>query len=215
MIVWVAGADGAIGEACANSISQEHTVLAMKHEDADVQSGDDIVKFLGREEPDALVYAVGINILEWSDRVQWNEMLRLYDVNVVGLMRCLALAPTIKKCVVIGSDAATRPMRTSVMYNASKAALNAAVKCIARERAKDLQINVVAPGLIGQSDMTEYVYQRTRELRPSLDLDAYMLGQIPMGRPGFPREVADVTRWLLEQAPEYLNGAIIEVNGAR
>jgi NAD(P)-dependent dehydrogenase (short-subunit alcohol dehydrogenase family) len=213
MNVWVVGASGAIGSHCVGALEDNHNVIT---EHADVRSGHEIADALLSYRPDALVYAAGVNYLQWSLMLDWTEMLQTYDINVVGLIRCLALGATITKCVVIGSDAATRPMRTSLAYNASKAALHAAVKCIARERAgRHFQINVVAPGLIDKSDMTEYVYQRTKELRPELDLDNYMLDQIPMGRPGSPAEVAEIVRWLLEDSPQYLNGSIIEMNGAR
>lgn len=184
----------------------------------DVSEKISIDRYIGSftEDMHALVYAAGANYLDWSQDIDTMDRMRyLYDVNCIGLIRCLQLRPEIEKCVVIGSDAATRPMRTSVAYNASKAALNAAVKCIARERARELQINIVSPGLISEGQMTAYVYDRTKELRPDLDLESYMLGGIPMGRPGYAVEVAEVVRWLLEDAPAYLNGSIIEVNGAR
>lgn len=216
MKIWIAGSDGGIGSACVDAMRKHpgNIVWAMDGS-YDVGDGENIVKFLGPNEPEALVYAVGTSYLEWSDKVLWSEVLRVFDVNVVGLLRCLQLATTVKKCVVIGSDAATRPMRTSVAYNASKAALHAAVKVIARERAETLQINVVAPGLIAPTGMTDYVYDRTKELRPGFSLQEYMTDQIPAGRSGQPSEVAQVVKWLLESAPDYLNGAIIDVNGAR
>jgi len=211
--VWITGASGAIGKTIQGMLFEHETFT----EWVNVRDQEQLDKYAqSLPSLDALVYAAGVNILEWSSNIVDTDMNYVYDVNVTGLIRCLQAAPEITKCVVIGSDAATKPMRTSVIYNASKAALNAAVKCIARERASNhFQINVVSPGLIVGTDMTEAVYQRTKELRPDLDLDSYMVGQIPMGRPGSPGDVARVVRWLLEDAPAYLNGSIIEVNGAR
>jgi NAD(P)-dependent dehydrogenase (short-subunit alcohol dehydrogenase family) len=107
------------------------------------------------------------------------------------------------------------------MYNASKAALHETIRCIARERASDrFSINVLAPGLVEDTEMTKYVYQRSVEIRGRFDteddLDRYMLEGIPMDRAAEPEEIAEVVWWLLT-APhiQYLNGAIIPMNGGR
>lgn len=215
--IWVAGGLGAIGTACALLLSEnEKNRVYSSGMNADVRSYDRLKKFLADKNPDVLVYATGINYLDWSEDIDVDSMKLLYDVNVLGLVRCLQVAKNVRRAVVIGSDAARRPMRTSIAYNASKAALEAAVRVIARERASmNFVINIVSPGLIEEGKMTRYVYERTRELRPKLELEQYMLDQIPMGREGRAAEVAMVVKWLVEDAPDYLNGSVIDVNGAR
>lgn len=221
MIVWVTGASGGIGSVIVTYLEDAgHEVYAMDSTDADVtQKGElDIYVRMLPKPPTALVYAAGINHLDWSKDISTVSMNMVYDTNVTGLVRCLQVAPTLERIVVIGSDAARRPMRTSIAYNASKAALEAAVRVIARERAIDgVTINIVSPGLITGTAMTDYVLDRTREIRPRLDLAGYMIDNIPAGQPGRKADVAKVVKWLLDEeaAPSYLNGAVIDVNGAR
>lgn len=210
MNIFLAGHHGAIGEAINSKLHAHHQLDFLY---ADVRkffiAKYDEIKY------DAMIYNIGINHLEWSYKLLDDEFIDTFNVNVTGLLRCLRYIHA-KRVVVIGSDAAHRPMRTSAAYNASKAALEATVKCIARERAADgFIINIVAPGVIEGTKMTEYVANRTAELRPGFDLDKYQLSNIPMGRLGRPDEVAEVVRWLVEDAPDYLNGSTITINGAR
>jgi len=212
MDVWITGANGGIGKSCCDYLSH-HRLLT---NDGDVQDKINLINLLGGFQPEVLVYCAGRNYLDWSYKISTIEFNWIYDTNVTGLIRCIQVAPTLSKVVVIGSDAARRPMRTSVAYNASKAAVEAAVKVIARERAHEgFVINCVSPGLIEGTAMTDYVIERTKELRPELDIEEYMLSGIPAGRPGEPSDVARVVKWLVDEAPDYLNGSIIELNGGR
>jgi NAD(P)-dependent dehydrogenase (short-subunit alcohol dehydrogenase family) len=217
MNIWVAGSDGGIGSSIVSLLQDGHTVYGSKMPEVNVTDIGSVHHWCYKRPPfDALVYAVGINHLAWSRDIVPADMLDVYNVNVVGLVRCLKSAENVRRVVVIGSDAARRPMRTSIAYNASKAALEAAVKVIARERAdQDFVINVVAPGLIANTAMTDYVLEETSRLRPGFDLQSYMIDGIPASMPGKKLDVARVTKWLLESAPRYLNGAVIDVNGAR
>jgi NAD(P)-dependent dehydrogenase (short-subunit alcohol dehydrogenase family) len=218
MKVWVIGGTSGIGKACTTVLrSAGHQVEASGSE-VDVRRGGILSAYASIRGPfDGLVYSAGVNWLDWVQDLDTDEALRLYDINVLGLVRAVQETPEVSRVVVVGSDAAWRPMRTSVAYNASKAALHAAVQCIARERGSDaFSINVVAPGLTEGTEMTDYVRERTGEIRgwSRESLDDYMVAQIPLGRPAEPVEVAYVVRDVLEW-PAYVNGAIIPVNGGR
>lgn len=218
MKIWVVGGSSGIGAECAKSLDLAGHEVCPTGSEVDVRRGDILSAYDSTRGPfEGLVYSAGVNWLDWIQDLDPEEALRLYDINVLGLIRVLQAAPDLKRVVVIGSDAAWRPMRTSLAYNASKAALHAAVQCVARERGSDsFAINVVAPGLTEGTEMTEYVRERTEEIRGwSLDsLDDYMVGQIPLGRPAYPIEIAHVVRDVME-FPSYVNGAIIPVNGGR
>lgn len=218
MNILVVGGTSGIGQECAIALAEDNMVVAPDTEQLDVTDNDSIEVFFRQKDPsmfEGLVYSAGINYLEWSHDVDEHKMFHTYDVNVFGFIRLMRYMHP-KRCVVVGSDAADMPMRTSVVYNSSKAALHAAVRVIARERAWG-QYNVVAPGKIEDTDMTRYVERRTVELRewtPS-DLLVYEKSKIPSGRYGQKDEVAKVVKWLMLEAPEYLNGEIIKVNGGR
>lgn len=87
-------------------------------------------------------------------------------------------------------------------YSCSKGGLIAATKALAQEVArKGVTVNAVAPGFI-RSDMTA-------------DLDEKELKkQIPAGRFGETREVADLVAFLASDKAGYINGEVISINGA-
>ena len=88
-----------------------------------------------------------------------------------------------------------------VNYAASKAALAAAVKSLAREVGrKGILVNAVAPGVI-ETDMTA-----------KLPLDQ-ILPMIPVRRMGRPEEIAGVVSFLCSEDSTYVHGQIIAANG--
>lgn len=226
MKVWVVGATSGIGAETAALLDDEFNCdVHTSGLDADVTDRRLLARFFMEHGPfDGLIYCAGINHLDWSEDLDLDVMAKLHDVNVIGclnvLQACKFTSPSspLKRVVVVGSDAAWKPMRTSVAYNSSKAALHAMVQVIARERAnEEFAINVVAPGLVNGTPMTEYVFEQTKKIRGWDDdaLMSYMLAQIPMGRPAEPYEVAEVVCCVLLLETPYLNGAIIPVNGGR
>lgn len=84
-------------------------------------------------------------------------------------------------------------------YSASKAGLIGLTKSVARELApKGIRCNAVAPGFIA-TDMT------------GDQADNALLKQIPLGRMGETREVADAVAYLV--TAEYVTGEILRVDG--
>ena len=218
MNVWIIGGTGGIGRACAERLQNEGIDFFVTDKDTDVRDRRALVEVGDQRHPTGLIYAAGINYLEWSRPLLVQMMAHVYAVNVIGLLNALAAAPRLERVVVLGSDAAWRPMRTSVAYNASKAALHEAVKCIARERASErFAINVVAPGVTEPTKMMEYVERRTEEIRgwPPEKLREYENMFAPMQRRAQTAEVAEVVCKVLTMETPYLNGAVIPVNGAR
>jgi NAD(P)-dependent dehydrogenase (short-subunit alcohol dehydrogenase family) len=223
-LTWIVGGTNGIGAACCDILGKidGHDVLVSGSE-VDVRDPTLLYEFIDRtveneNKINGLIYSAGINRLDWSMNVTDEDMLDLYYVNVIGLINCLQLLPRAERVVVIGSDAAWREMRTSVAYCASKAALHQAVRVIARERASDnFAINVVAPGMTDGTQMTEYI-DLTVPLIRGWDADEareYEESQIPIGRRATPDEIAAVIVSVLLMPTNYLNGAIIPVNGGR
>lgn len=92
-----------------------------------------------------------------------------------------------------------------VAYTASKAAVEAMVKILAKElKGTGITANAVAPGPIA----TEMFYAGKLEemVRRAVDV-------CPLGRLGETRDVAPVVGFLATDAAEWINGQIIRVNG--
>lgn len=91
-----------------------------------------------------------------------------------------------------------------VAYSASKGAMNSFTKALAKELApSNIQVNAIACGLI-DTDMNACFSEE--------DLQ-YIIEEIPADRIGKPEEVAHLCLMLAE-APEYLTGQIITIDGA-
>jgi NAD(P)-dependent dehydrogenase (short-subunit alcohol dehydrogenase family) len=121
-----------------------------------------------------------------------------------------------RSVVAISSDAATHPMRNSMAYCASKAALSIAVRCAARELAPHVQVNAIAPGPVSDTPMATAVDAQVLKIKnwtPEQYEEDIAKG-IPMGRRGLKSEVARLTYSVLV-SPQYLTGSIIEINGGR
>jgi NAD(P)-dependent dehydrogenase (short-subunit alcohol dehydrogenase family) len=91
-------------------------------------------------------------------------------------------------------------------YAASKAALIAVTKTIARGHAADgIYAYGVAPGFTVTEMTEEYLASRGGEK---------ILADIPLGRVASAAEVGETIRWLATEAPPSTTGSVIDVNGA-
>jgi 3-oxoacyl-[acyl-carrier protein] reductase len=88
-------------------------------------------------------------------------------------------------------------------YSASKAGVIGFTRSLARLAAPDIAVNCIAPGLI-DTEMTE------AELGSAAGREK--LGQIPLGRPGSPEDVAAIALFLATSA-SYVTGQTFNVNG--
>jgi 3-oxoacyl-[acyl-carrier protein] reductase len=91
-------------------------------------------------------------------------------------------------------------------YSAAKAGVVGLTKAAAKELAHlGVRVNAVQPGLI-RTPMTEAMPRKAWDQKMS---------EIPMGRPGEPREVATVVTFLASDWSSYMTGTVHEVTGGR
>lgn len=220
---FVIGGSSGIGAAVVRRLRDEDVEVeapTKQHCDMRTYNIEWCIKSDGRTY-DYYVYSAGVNFLEWIPGMRIAIAQNTFDVNVIGFMRMLSWI-TRDPCeparvVAISSDAATRPMRTSMAYCASKAALDMAVKCAARELGPaGWRINAVSPGMTSNTQMTKYIDKTVPEIRGWTEEEAleYEMSQQPLGRRATPDEIADVV-WATLVGPDFLNGSVITVNGGR
>ncbi|QSL67827.1 FabG-like protein [Nocardia phage P3.1] len=215
-----------------------HEVLWTSKDMMDVRSLDSIRKWMEAHEVDGyfdhVVYSAGVNYLEWLGKLGHDgieKSVDLLNVNLVGFLRVmdylawgkatpsgdLNLSAYPRSVVAVSSDAASRPLRTSSAYCASKAALDMAVKVAARELGPcGWRINAVSPGMTAPTGMSKYVDERVQKIRGwSVDqMMQYERSQeVVHGRIapyGVGKVIADTLF-----GPSHLNGSIITINGGR
>ena len=158
---------------------------------------------------DHLVHAVGEYEHGPLAEVEASTLERLFRNNVLSTqLGFQALRPLLRASrgtVVLfgcaGVDSA-RARRGAAAYVSMKTALLVLARSWAQEEAEHgVRINLVAPGLVPHEHASEDT------------LDEALWQRIPMGRPGEPREVAEVVAWLSSEASSYVTGAVVPVAG--
>ena len=151
------------------------------------------------------------------DEVSSAAIANVFAVNVSGTILCSREAVrrmstrrggTGGAIVNISSRAAhTGAAGEWVHYATSKGAIDSFTIGLAREvAAEGIRVNAVAPGLV-DTGLHAANGDPNRLQR--------LMGTIPMGRAGAPREVAEGVLWLLSSAASYTTGAILQIGGGR
>ncbi|MFK7847190.1 MAG: SDR family NAD(P)-dependent oxidoreductase [Rhodothermales bacterium] len=111
--------------------------------------------------------------------------------------------------VIIGSVAALHAFPNHPAYTASKGALPALVKQVARDYGPDIRINLVSPAQV-RTPLLEDSVQAFENPAAILDETAQRL---PLKRLGEPKDIADTVIHLLSEQASWITGANFVVDG--
>ena len=143
---------------------------------------------------------------------------RVLEINVVGVFLGLKhVLPVMQRqgsgaVVTTSSVAGHFATPQTVAYGASKHAVIGLTRTAAVEHAKDgIRVNAICPGPI-EGRMMRSIEANVAPDDPEA-LHAAYLSVIPMGRYGEAEEIARTMAWLLDDAPAYLTGQAIVVDG--
>jgi len=144
------------------------------------------------------------------------EWRRLLDLNLFSALTMISAArPHLRRggaIVCISSIAGLAALGAPVAYSAAKAALNAAVKGLARPLAADgLRINAIAPGNILFDGGT---WDRKRKEDPT-GVEAMLRHDVPLGRLGSPEEIAPLAVFLSSPKAAFITGSILVADGGQ
>lgn len=150
---------------------------------------------------DSLTYA------DWQ--AYWNRIIGINLLGAANVSFC-AIEEMKKRgggrIVNVSSRGAFRGEPDAPAYGASKAGMNAMGQSLAKALvSKNIFVYTVAPGFV-QTDRVAPVLtgERGEEIRR----------QSPFGRVAQPEEVAQAVLFLASEAPEFMTGCIVDINGA-
>jgi NAD(P)-dependent dehydrogenase (short-subunit alcohol dehydrogenase family) len=190
---------------------------------ADVAQESDIVRLFETAERElgpikALVNNAGVTGgFARVEEISLEAIENVFKVNVSGAILCAREAVRRMSTrhgglggaiVNISSRAAeTGAPGEWVHYAASKGAIDSFTIGLAREvAAEGIRVNAVAPGLV-DTEIHAANGEPGRLQR--------LMGTIPLGRAGRPKEIAEGVLWLLSPAASYVTGAILRIGGGR
>ena len=157
---------------------------------------------------DVLVNNAGINIDKLVTNMSPQDWQQVIDVNLTGVFNCIkAVIPNMikiggGKIINMSSQGALNGPVGQANYAASKGGIISLTKVIAKEYAQyNILCNAIAPGCI-ETRMTDSMPPGMLRERVS---------EIPLGRRGKPKEVAELVTFLADQA-DYITGQLILIN---
>ena len=185
---------------------------------ADVARRDDVKRLfeetkakLGR--PNILVNNAGVYRFAPLEAVTERDFHSHFDTNVLGVI--LAIQEAVKafdgaggSVINLSTIASTNPSPNSLLYSASKSAIDTITRELALELAgKGIRVNAIAPG------MTETEGFAAAGLSAE---SAKALGfSLPMGRLGKPEDIAQVALFLASDQSAWVTGERISASGGQ
>ena len=141
---------------------------------------------------------------------------RVCNVNMKALFHASrAIVPLMETrgggaILATASTAGLRPRPGLVWYNASKAWVINACKCMAVELApKNIRVNSLCP-VAGETNMLkDFMGEDTPEIREKFK------SVIPLGRFSQPRDMANAALYLVSDEADFITGVALEVDGGR
>jgi 3-oxoacyl-[acyl-carrier protein] reductase len=163
--------------------------------------------------PSILVNNAGVFTFGALEAVTEEDFHRQFDTNVLGTI--LATREAVSafngeggSVINLSTISSVNPVPNSVVYSASKSAIDAITKALAKELGdRKIRVNAIAPG------MTETEGFKT--LGITIETANAIGAPIPMGRLGQPDDIARVALFLASDQSSWLTGERISASGGQ
>lgn len=203
-----------IVEGCLDAYCAEHAqVVPLYFDVSDVAQARQAFLKIKQEAKrlDVLVNNAGMMKDALIGTISHSLMERLFAVNVFGTMELLQLASKLmmtQKCgsiINLSSIVGMTGNPGQLVYSATKGAIVSLTKTAAKELApKGIRVNAIAPGMI-DTDMMRSIGEKHLQVH---------LDNIPLGRLGEPREIADACVFLASDMSSYITGHVLSVDAS-
>jgi 3-oxoacyl-[acyl-carrier protein] reductase len=161
---------------------------------------------------DVLVNNAGVYQFGPLETVTEKEFHREFDTNVLGTILTIREAlkyfgPHGGSVINISSIASLNPTPDSVVYAATKSAVDSITRSLSKELgARKIRVNAIAPGGTASEGLA------TAGILGS-DFEKQIIGMTPLGRLGQPEDIARVAVFLASDASSWLTGERITASG--
>lgn len=162
---------------------------------------------------DGLAYCAGIGgvrPLSFTKPFFLQEMMNANVYSFIEVVRCITKRNSFVvggSIVALSSVSSIKGLKSKTAYCASKAALNAAIRCMAAELSnKKIRVNAILKGGV-ESDTHKDYLKNIMDLDESNDLEKQVLGIIQ------PNEIANMIAFLISDATKTITGTSIVFDG--
>lgn len=173
---------------------------------------------------DVLVNNVGSGAIRTFDQLSDDDWNATFNLNFMSYVRaCRAVLPRmrIKGGAIVNnaSDLARQPEPVPIDYSASKSAILALTKGLARSEAPKIRVNAVTPGPVWTPFWTKpggfaETMGQFHKMPPQQAVEHEMsLRQLPLARLGKPEEVANVIVFLASDLASFVTSSVWGVDG--
>jgi 3-oxoacyl-[acyl-carrier protein] reductase len=217
----VIGGSSGIGKAVVEILLKEgNEVIAVCRNTENVPSGAETISFdvLSDEtdllnipdELDGLVYCPGTINLKPFHRLKEEDFKLEFDVNFFGAVKVIQAAlNSLKKAegsiVLYSTVAVAQGMPFHSGIASAKGAIEGLTKSLAAEYAPKIRVNAIAPSLTN-TPLAEKLLANEQKMQASAD-------RHPLKKVGTPKDLAELTCFLLSEKSAWITGQIIGVDG--
>lgn len=204
------GADRVVGEVKGNG-GKAVAVQANVAKETDIRRLlEESKKAFGRI--DILVNNAGVYEFSPLEEVTAEHFHRQFDLNVLGLILASREAvrlfgPAGGSIINISSVAATAAMPGASVYSATKAAVDAVTKSLAKELGpRKIRVNAINPGMV-ETEGVRAAGISSSEFRTQVE------SQTPLGRIGQPADIAPAAVFLASDDSAWITGETLHIAG--
>lgn len=159
---------------------------------------------------DILINNAGISMIGLFMDASDDDIEKIMNVNLMGtiyMTKCVIshmVSNNYGRIINISSMWGQVGASCEALYSATKGGIDAFTKAIAKEMAMgNIRINAIAPGVIDTAMNAELDEESRNELKV----------EIPMGRFGFPEEIAKAAVFLCSDEASYITGQVLRIDG--